>query len=49
MIDVIAAIISIILIFFLCSPLLLSIYLWRGSKIDVDNDGKEDIPYRWQK
>jgi len=25
------------------------VYMWRGSKIDNDNDGKDDLPYRWNK
>ena len=49
MYDFIGSVIGIILIAFLCSPLVLAVYMWRGAKIDNDNDGKDDIPYRWQK
>jgi hypothetical protein len=27
----------------------LAVYMWRGAKIDSDNDGKDDVPYRWEK
>jgi hypothetical protein len=49
MYDVIGSVIGIILIAFLCSPLVLAVYMWRGAKIDNDNDGKDDVPYRWEK
>jgi hypothetical protein len=49
MYDLIGSIIGIMLIAFLCSPLVLAFYIWQGAKIDNDNDGKDDIPYRWQK
>ena len=47
MIDVIGATIAIILILFLCSPIVLAVYMWNAGKIDVDNDGNEDLPNRW--
>jgi len=49
MYDVIGSLIGIILICFLCSPIVLAIYMWRGMKIDNDHDGKDDVPYRWEK
>jgi hypothetical protein len=49
MYDVLGSVIGIILIAFLCSPLVLAVYIWQGAKIDNDNDGKDDVPYRWQK
>jgi len=39
--------IAILLIAFLCSPLILIVYVWRGAKVDNDNDGKDDVPNRW--
>jgi hypothetical protein len=47
MIDVIGAVIAIILILFLCSPIVLAVYMWNAAKIDIDNDGVEDLPNRW--
>ena len=49
MTDVIGSLIGIVLIGFLCSPIVLVVYMWRGAKIDIDNDGKDDVPYRWEK
>ena len=49
MTDVIGSVIAIILIAFLCSPVVLAVYMWRGIKIDNDHDGKDDVPYRWEK
>ena len=49
MYNVIGSLIGIVLIAFLCSPIVLSVYMWRGAKIDIDNDGKDDVPYRWEK
>ena len=49
MTDLIGSVIAIILIIFLCTPVVLAVYMWRGAKIDIDNDGKDDVPYRWEK
>lgn len=49
MYDVIGSLIGIILILFLCSPIMLAVYMWTNAKVDIDNDGKEDIPNRWDK
>jgi len=49
MYDVIGSLIGIVLIAFLCSPIVLAVYMWRGIKIDNDHDGKDDVPYRWEK
>jgi hypothetical protein len=49
MYDLIGSMIAIVLIGFLCSPIVLVVYMWRGAKIDNDNDGKDDVPYRWEK
>jgi len=48
MIDFIAIIISLFLIAFICAPLAVGIFIWNSTKTDIDHDGKEDIPYRWQ-
>jgi hypothetical protein len=24
-------------------------YVWRGAKVDNNHDGKDDVPYRWEK
>ncbi len=42
MTDIIGAIIAVILILFITSPLLLAIYMLGNLKIDVDRDGKND-------
>ena len=49
MTEMIGSVIAIILIGFLCSPVVLAMYMWRSAKIDIDNDGKDDVPYRWEK
>ena len=49
MTDMIGSVIAIILITFLCTPVVLAVYMWRGAKIDNDHDGKDDVPYRWEK
>jgi hypothetical protein len=49
MTDLIGSVIGIILIAFLCTPVVLAVYMWRGAKIDNDHDGKDDVPYRWEK
>jgi len=49
MTELIGSAIAIILIAFLCTPVLLAVYMWRGIKIDNDHDGKDDVPYRWEK
>ena len=49
MTDVIGSLIGIILIGFLCSPILLAVYMWNSVKIDSDNDGKDDVPNRWDR
>jgi hypothetical protein len=49
MTDLIGSVIAIILITFLCTPVVLAVYMWRGAKIDNDHDGKDDVPYRWEK
>ena len=48
MYDALGVFFGLLIILFLISPILLSIYMWTSSKIDIDNDGKEDIPNRWQ-
>jgi hypothetical protein len=47
MIEIIGALIAITLILFLCSPIVLAVYMWNAAKVDTDNDGHEDIPNRW--
>jgi hypothetical protein len=47
MTDLIGSVIGIILIAFLCSPIVLAMYMWLNAKIDIDSDGKEDLPNRW--
>jgi len=47
MYDLIGSLIGILLIGFLCSPIVLAVYMWNNAKIDNDNDGKEDLPNRW--
>jgi hypothetical protein len=47
MADLVGSVIAIGLIFFLCSPLILVVYMWRSVKVDIDDDGKEDVPNRW--
>jgi hypothetical protein len=47
MYDILGSVIGIILIAFLCSPIVLALYMWTNGKIDTDNDGKEDLPNRW--
>ena len=49
MTELIGSAIAIILIAFLCTPVVLVVYMWRGAKIDNDHDGKDDVPYRWEK
>jgi hypothetical protein len=49
MTDLLGSVIAIILIAFLCSPIVLAVYMWNTAKIDNDNDGKDDLPYRWNK
>ena len=49
MTDVVGSVIAIILIGFLCTPVLLAVYMWRSLNIDNDHDGKDDVPYRWEK
>ena len=46
--DFIGAVIAILLIGFLISPIVLSIYMWNAAKIDIDGDGKNDLPWRWE-
>ena len=48
MYDVIGSLIGIILILFLISPIALAVYMLHNSKVDVDNDGNDDVPYRWE-
>jgi uroporphyrinogen-III decarboxylase len=45
--DLIGALIGMLLIGFLLSPIILAVYMLANSKIDIDGDGKEDVPYRW--
>ena len=49
MYDVIGSLIGIILISFLCSPIVLAIYMWTNAESDIDNDGKKDLPNRWDR
>lgn len=49
MADTIGAIIGIILILFLCAPILLAVLIIKETNIDIDDDGKHDVPYRWEK
>jgi len=49
MYDILGSTIAIILIAFLCSPIVLAIYMWNGAKFDNDNDGQEDLPNRWNR
>jgi hypothetical protein len=48
MIDFIAGFISIVFVLLLISPILLFIYFLTNSKIDVNHDGKDDVPFRWE-
>jgi hypothetical protein len=48
MTNLIGALIGIILILFLLSPIILTVYMLINSKIDIDGDGKDDLPNRWQ-
>jgi len=47
MTDLFGSLVAIILILFLCSPIMLAVYMWNTAKVDIDNDGKEDLPNRW--
>ena len=47
MTDIIGSVIAIILIGFLCSPIVLAVYMWNGAKFDGDNAGQEDLHNRW--
>ena len=47
MTDIVGSVIATILIGFLCSPIMLAVYMWNSVKIDIDKDGKEDLPNRW--
>ena len=47
MTDLIGSLIGIILIMFLISPIILTVYMLHSSKIDIDRDGQDDLPYRW--
>ena len=47
MTDFIGAVLGIMLMLFIFSPIILVIYMWTNSKIDVDGDGKDDTRYRW--
>ena len=49
MADTMGALIGIVLILFLCSPILLAVYMWNSAKVDIDSDLKEDLPNRWSK
>jgi hypothetical protein len=49
MYDVIGSVIGILLILSLCSPIILAVYMWNTAKIDIDKDGKEDLPNRWDR
>jgi hypothetical protein len=49
MTDLIGSGIAIVLIAFLCSPIVLAVYMWSKAKIDNDCDGKEDLPNRWKR
>ncbi len=42
MTDIIGAVIAILFILFLLSPVLLIMYMLFNSKIDIDGDGKND-------
>jgi len=48
MTDLIGSLIGIILIMFLISPIVLTVYMLHSSKIDVDGDGHDDVPNRWE-
>jgi hypothetical protein len=49
MTDLIGSVIGIIFILFLCSPIAIAVLVWRSTNIDVNDDGKRDVPYRWEK
>ena len=49
MYDLIGSLIAIVLIGFLFAPIVLAVYMWNGAKFDNDNDGKDDLPNRWQR
>ena len=44
----IGALIGIILILFLLTPIAVAVLVWRSTNIDVNDDGKRDVPYRWE-
>jgi hypothetical protein len=48
MTDILGSLIGIILIFFLCSPIILAVYMLTSSKVDIDGDGIDDVPNRWE-
>jgi hypothetical protein len=47
--DIIGSIIGIAIIVSFMSPVFLFFYLIHTAKVDVDNDGIQDVPYRWEK
>jgi hypothetical protein len=48
MTDLIGSLIGIVLIMFLIAPIVLAVYMLHSSKIDIDGDGQDDLPYRWE-
>jgi len=49
MTDILGSLIGIIIIGFLFSPVALIFYMFSKSKVDIDGDGHDDLPYRWEK
>ena len=47
--DVIGTILGLIIIVFVATPFIIVFSLMFKLKIDNDGDGKDDVPYRWQK
>jgi hypothetical protein len=47
--DVIGGAICIAIIISFMSPVFLFFYLTNTAKVDVDNDGADDVPYIWEK
>lgn len=48
MTDLIGSIIGMFLVGFILAPVIFTVYILFKSKIDIDGDGKNDVPNRWQ-
>jgi len=47
--DVIGSIVGLLIIICFATPFIIVFSLMFKLKIDNDGDGKDDVPYRWQK